>query len=99
MMKLKRSYFSNAFVPKYLPVIYFDLILHFLLIMFRVGQSAISAIAKVALRFNLFCEVVEVALRTNAIKVCCGFIALGFLSNFFGFSFVFIMILPNVNLP
>ena len=37
------------------------------------------AVGEVALRFNLFYDVVEVALRTNAIKICYGFIALGFL--------------------
>ena len=37
------------------------------------------AIGEVALRFNVFYDVVEVALRTNVIKICSGFIALGFL--------------------
>ena len=52
MMKLKRSYFNNAFVPKYLPVIYFGLILHFLLIICRAGRQRIYLFGNIFFLFG-----------------------------------------------
>ena len=49
------------------------------------AQSAISAIAEVALRFNfLFWNIAEVALQNKAFKICCALIALRFQFFFFG---------------
>ena len=51
------------------------------------AQSATSAIAEVALRFNfLFQNIAEVALRTKVFKICCALIALRF--QFFCFCLI-----------
>ena len=47
------------------------------------ATSATSAIAEVALRFNvLFLGLAEVALRTKVFKICCALIALRFQNSF-----------------
>ena len=47
------------------------------------AQIATSALAEVALRFNvLFWNIAEVALRTEVFKICCALIALRFQNSF-----------------